>query len=318
MMKLIVFGVGTGLRRLKKVLNNNAQILAYADNDQGKWNKMLDDIEIISPNQILTFEYDFIVVTSQFYDQILEQLSKLNIPQDKIINFFSADVLDFIGSQNIGIYDAEKLSEGRLIINKMERLGRERKLDVADGDYIRYSTLELMADEIGSKKIAGSIAELGVYRGAFARKLNELFYDRRFYLFDTFEGFHEADIKQEQKENFSTPKSDVFSDTSITRVLNSMKFPKQCIIRKGYFPQTAEGIEDHFALVSIDADLFNPTYEGLRYFYPRLIPGGYILVHDYNNRDYRGVRQAVRQFCAETGIGYLPLSDLCGSVAITK
>ena len=56
-------------------------------------------------------------------------------------------------------------------------------------DYIRISSLELVAKEIYENNIEGAVAELGVFRGRFAQFINQAFFDRDFYLFDTFEGF---------------------------------------------------------------------------------------------------------------------------------
>jgi len=63
--------------------------------------------------------------------------------------------------------------------------------------------------------------------------------------------------------------------------------PEKIVIRQGYFPETAVGMpEEQYALVSLDADLYQPMYEGLQYFYPRMSPGGYIILHDYNSKQY--------------------------------
>lgn len=57
-----------------------------------------------------------------------------------------------------------------------------------------------------------------------------------------------------------------------------------------------------FVFVSIDVDLYTPTYEGLRYFYSRIVKGGYIFIRDYNNFAYRGVKSAVKVFCEENDV----------------
>ncbi|HEY8733951.1 MAG TPA: methyltransferase, partial [Puia sp.] len=59
-------------------------------------------------------------------------------------------------------------------------------------------------------------------------------------------------------------------------------------------------------------------YSGLHFFYPKLVSGGYIFVHDFNNDSYRGARQAVENFCSEQKVNYLPLPDLGGSAIIMK
>ena len=97
-----------------------------------------------------------------------------------------------------------------------------------------------------------------------------------------------------------------------------MPFPDQCIPVKGFFPESAKGIEDSFVLVSLDADLYDPIYAGLHFFFPRLVKGGYILIHDFNNDNYKGARKAVEQFCSEQGLNFVPLPDSGGSAIIAN
>jgi O-methyltransferase len=96
-----------------------------------------------------------------------------------------------------------------------------------------------------------------------------------------------------------------------------MKHRDKCIVKKGWFPETARNLEEKFAFVSIDADLFDPIYAGLVYFYPRLAAGGYIFVHDYNGELY-GAKEAVVRFSIENNLSYCPLSDIAGTVVFAK
>ena len=99
--------------------------------------------------------------------------------------------------------------------------------------------------------------------------------------------------------------------------------------RKGYFPESIaeEEKEKKFCLVSLDADLYNPTLEGLKFFYPRLESGGYIMIHEYNAivmvegkaQDFSGVKRAVKDFENQFGsIRYVPIADRNGTLVITK
>ena len=92
------------------------------------------------------------------------------------------------------------------------------------------------------------------------------------------------------------------------------------MIKQGRFPDTTTGCEsERFCFVSLDADLYGPTYAGLHWFYPRLASGGYILANDYNTDFYTGVRVAVdkhRQGCPSITI--IPIPDMCGSGVIAK
>jgi len=201
--------------------------------------------------------------------------------------------------------------------NSLEYLHRKRELDKNHFDYVRVASLELISYEINLRQIKGNVAELGVYKGKFARQINRYFPDRVLYLFDTFEGFDQADVAKEKSQDLSQGDQD-FSNTSVEAVLKVMPHPSQCKPIKGYFPESAKGVDDQFVFVSLDADLYDPLYAGLVFFYPKLVPGGYIFVHDFNNDHYKGARKAVETFCREQGINYMPLPDSCGSAVVMK
>jgi len=203
------------------------------------------------------------------------------------------------------------------VSDSLEYLRRQRRIDKNYFDYIRLATLELASYEIQKKGLVGNVAELGVYKGKFAKYINQYFPDKKLYLFDTFQGFDKRDIDEEKSKKFSLAEQD-FSNTSLESVLSQMPLPQQCIPVKGFFPESARGIEDVFVFVSLDADLFEPIYQGLLFFYPRLAKGGYIFVHDFNNEAYKGAREAVEKFCREQTINYLALPDLGGSAIIMK
>ena len=163
------------------------------------------------------------------------------------------------------------------IVHAMTLLGRSRRINVPRfGEYFRISSLELVSYEIYRRGILGAVAELGVFRGDFAKHINQAFPDRKLYLFDTFEGFNEKDKNTEVINDFSSADQD-FSSTSVDLVLSKMKHPKNCIVKQGYFPESSKGLNETFAFVSIDVDLFEPTYAGLVYFYQKLSGGAQYL-----------------------------------------
>lgn len=192
-----------------------------------------------------------------------------------------------------------------------------RRVSVERFDFVRMAMLDLAANEIYDKGMKGNTAELGVYKGEFSAEINTAFPDRKLYLFDTFEGFDKRDVSSEIAGGYSKGSQD-FSDTSAESVLSRMPIKENCIIKKGFFPDTAEDVEDTFVFVSIDTDLYAPIYSGLKYFYTRLTPGGYIFVHDYHNHEYPGAKEAVEKFCIEMSVSFVPFPDNGGSVAIRK
>jgi O-methyltransferase len=184
------------------------------------------------------------------------------------------------------------------------------------GDFFRATTLCMVAREINEKSLQGNVAELGVHRGEFASLINGCFPDRALYLLDTFEGFDRDEFDRDRREGL-TSRWQPFA-TSIAEVEARMPHPDRVIVAKGRFPETAARIEGPFAFVSIDADLYAPTIAGLEYFCPRLVPGGYIFVHDFNQPEYRGSRKAVVEYCGrDPGMTCVPIGDW-GGTAILK
>jgi O-methyltransferase len=87
----------------------------------------------------------------------------------------------------------------------------------------------------------------------------------------------------------------------------------------GWFPESAADVGDAtFAFVSIDADLYAPVLSGLDWFWPRLAPGGYVLVHDFNNGAFGGAKKAVREFQDRTGASVVPVPDWGGTAIVTQ
>ena len=185
---------------------------------------------------------------------------------------------------------------------------------------VRGATLRRLADRMEALSVSGCIAELGTYKGDFAWQLNARFPEKTLYLFDTFEGFDERDITTERGKSSSKAQTNDFGDTNIQDVLFRMPNPEKIVIRRGFFPDTAKGLEDErYSLVSLDVDLYAPTLAGLAYFYPRLSSGGIIILHDYNSLRFDGVRRAVADYEKEQGsLPLLPLSDLHGTAVIIK
>lgn len=217
----------------------------------------------------------------------------------------------------IFLFIARFLKNYNLYVVKSLSFYSKKSLLDANLDFVRYESLELCANEIKLKNVEGNLAEVGVYKGNFSEKLNKLFPERKLYLFDTFEGFDQRDVLAEKRDNYSTGEQN-FSNTSVELVLSKMTKKENCIVKKGFFPETAAGLEDNFCFVSLDADLYQPIYEGLHFFYPKLELGGYIFIHDFNNEGYKGAREAVVKFCTELKIGYTPIPDNGGTAIISK
>ena len=77
-------------------------------------------------------------------------------------------------------------------------------------------------------------------------------------------------------------------------------------IIKGEFPKTADSIHDSkFSFVHLDVDLYRSTIECLKFFYPRLVNGGIILVHDYHSD---GIQKAFKEFLQSNKVQLIELT----------
>ncbi len=141
--------------------------------------------------------------------------------------------------------------------------------------------------------------------------------DSKFDLFDTFEGFPEQDLAQENQADERCSTS-MFADTSLQKVLDYIGGNENLQYKPGFFPDLAKGLErETFALVNIDADLYAPTIEALRFFFPRLEEGGVIIIHDYNH-NWEGVQKALNEYMLTIPESIVELPDWQGSALIIK
>jgi hypothetical protein len=102
------------------------------------------------------------------------------------------------------------------------------------------------------------------------------------------------------------------SATSIEIVRNSLPFPERAVFKKGYFPDTACDVDAEFIFVNLDCNIYEPTIKGLEYFWPKMIPGGIILVHDYNCQSAQvmdDIRRAVFEFSNIYQVPYFSNGD---------
>ena len=99
-----------------------------------------------------------------------------------------------------------------------------------------------------------------------------------------------------------------------------MPHPDTVVVKPGFFPGSLEGLEERFCLVSLDVDFYQTTLDGLRYFWPRLERGGYLLLHDWGNPKLSGVKEALAAYEGEIGqpIPAVPLCDVGGSLVLCK
>ena len=275
MKKAVIFGAGQLGKKIYEDISGKYNVVAFLDNYEKRQGKEYKGIRVYKPEYIREIQYDNIFIGSMTgHDEMIEQMIRNNVDINKIDDSYS--------------------------------LG-ERKF--------KYKILSDFAKIVYGGGYSGSVAELGVFQGEYAKKINENFPDRMLYLFDTFTGFDQRDrndqidILSDSDNSSLYTACDYLEATTVDLVMDKMRYPEKCIVKKGYFPETAMDVNDKFIFVSIDVDLYKPTLEGLRYFWSKMVENGIIIIDDYFS--YEGVRKAVHDFAKEEKqiIRMLPVGD---------
>jgi O-methyltransferase len=171
-----------------------------------------------------------------------------------------------------------------LQVIKDARRGRESLLSANEA-----FTLHAIAS--AQAGLHGEMAEVGVYQGCSARIISTASGGVPLHLFDTFSGLPEPGAAE--RARLSTG----LYAASLASVREFLADRRNISFHPGRFPQTAMGCTaEAFSFVHLDVDLKSSTLDCLDYFYPRMVPGGIILTHDYSYLD--GVRDAFVEFLA--------------------
>ena len=288
--EVLVWGFNDIGKAILTFFDLGSKVGAYIENDSSLWGQKYCGVPIICPKDIMEFaNFGSIVIATadDEYENIEEQLISMGINKNKI--------------QYCSNFIEKHISSARFIWMR---------------NYAKW---------INEQNLKGSVAECGVCTGDSAKFLNEYFPNRKLYLFDTFDGFAEQDIIAElnlKNQSFNEScfsKTGFFAQTSVDIVFDKMNYPENVIIKKGYFPDSANDVDDKFCFVNLDMDLYQPMLAGLHFFWDKVVEGGCIVLHDYFHPNLPGVAQAVADFEKQKNIRLYKtvLGDEC-SIVILK
>lgn len=315
-MGIYIWGTGCGASELLEQGLELSRITAFVDSFPG--GEAFLGKPVLLPEQLERSDCELLIITTRHAWAVGQRCAELGIPEEKLLFLKNNHALI---DRNDRCVAAEPLL-GRELLEKLlpkqhvvptpaqlthAALGAQE----LSNDYVRLATLELLCRRLAD--VPGAAAELGVYKGFFARCINRLLPDRTLYLFDSFQGFAPEACAA---ESFQA----AHANTAIDKVLEIMPHPEKIVVKPGFFPGSLNGLEETFCLVSLDVDFYQTTLEGLRYFWPRLNKGGCLMLHDWGSPKLPGVREALSQFEQEIGerIPAVPLCDVGGSLILCK
>jgi O-methyltransferase len=201
---------------------------------------------------------------------------------------------------------------------------RERVAEATMTSTERMHALYQAVNHVTDAKIAGDVVECGVWRGgsSMLSALALLARDdrsRRLWLYDTFEGMTppgELDVKYDgaaARDLLSTQdrSAELVNDwcvASVEDVRSNMQatgYPMDRVrFVEGKVEETIPAQSpDAIAILRLDTDWFESTWHELVHLYPRLMPGGVLIVDDYGW--WKGAREAVDRYFAEQGVRML-------------
>ncbi|QEC52073.1 macrocin-O-methyltransferase TylF [Anseongella ginsenosidimutans] len=183
--------------------------------------------------------------------------------------------------------------------------------------------------------IEGAITECGVWRGGSTMTmlhtlLNRQDTRREIFMYDTFDGMSEPG--EEDKAYSGDPAALLLKNSDkhdprsvwcyasledVQRNVLSTGYPQERIhFVKGKVEDTIPAtIPEKIAILRLDTDWYESTLHELEHLYPRLQPGGVLLIDDYGH--WEGARKAVDEYIREKGLRLLLCrTDYSGRIAI--
>jgi len=197
----------------------------------------------------------------------------------------------------------------------------------------RMIALSNAITHIVKNNIPGDIVECGVWRGG-SMMLTALTLishqdtDRTLHLYDTFEGMSPP-TNDDVGFDDRTAQSQLDDDPGMTGVgckagidevrtnLESTNYPARNIrYIKGRVEETIpQHVPESIAVLRLDTDWYESTRHELEHLYPRLSPGGFLIVDDYGH--WKGARKAVDEYFEKRNEQpYLHRIDYTGRIMI--
>lgn len=178
----------------------------------------------------------------------------------------------------------------------------------------QLARLTMLATE--AARSPGDFCEIGCYRGYTTvflnRHLDAIAPEKRYWAVDTFEGFVAADVSHEQQTRGKNSREDRRALDKFT--VNSRAWFEATLRQNGItrVSTCAAAVQDfefpagaRFCFVLLDVDLYLPSVAALEKIWPRVVPGGLMVVDDCQaDHVYDGSRQAVEEFCGRNNLTF--------------
>lgn len=331
--RIAIFGAGQAGMMVRTWLPATQELLCFIDNNKEKQGKMLDGLPVLSLEEALKLQPEEIIlaILNAEAEQLIRKqieaagfsgdcirLGSLRAIQDVRLSALRLHAREIEARKipgdvaELGVYQGAFAAE-------INRLFPERRLwlfDTFEGFHARDLAIE--AERTGVKAQRRSFADTTIELVRSRLSHPEMARFVQGYFPASLKGLDfgvesEGDVEQGGGHE-KMDRALQISERGVIQESRNVAIACDCV----HVEQHEENSEPCFALVSLDPDLYAPTLEGLRYFYPRLAPGGRILIHDYTSCQFEGVKMAVDEYCRAQGLYVVPLMDLHGTAVLVK
>lgn len=187
----------------------------------------------------------------------------------------------------------------------------------------RIFALVRAVEYVHKHSIPGSIVECGVWKGGSMLAVAKTFkalndQSRDLYLFDTFEGMtapteHDRSFDDDRAAR-QLANSDR-QDSASVWCFADLESVKRTLALSGYDPARLHFVRgpveetipaqapDQIALLRLDTDWYESTRHEFEHLFPRLAPGGVLIIDDYGH--WKGSRQATDEYLEKHGVRML-------------
>jgi O-methyltransferase len=232
------------------------------------------------------------------------------------IELLKLSLMDLLGPSTSR---AVRQRDGSFVVEEVPEEERKRRLVGRDWPangvtmigQKRLNNLQQCVRRVLADQVPGDLIEAGTWRGGatiLMRALLELDgdTDRKVWVADSFSGCPEPDPEiypPDAGDRHHTYEFLVVPVEEVKRNFERYGFLDDRVrFVEGWFRDTLPKLEnERWALVRIDGDLYESTWVALENLYPRLSPGGFVIVDDFGA--VPGSKEAVEEFRAKNEIG---------------
>jgi O-methyltransferase len=195
-------------------------------------------------------------------------------------------IRDALATRHLGLvrkaaFDPRARAEGRDWPARAETMIGRKRLD----------DLQRCVTDVLSRAVPGDLIETGVWRGGATILMRAVLAaygdsDRRVWVADSFQGLPRPDPerwpaevgdKHWTREQLAVPLEEVRANFARYGLLDD-----RVRFLAGWFKDTLPAAPiERLAVLRLDGDMYGSTMEALQALYPRLSPGGYVIVDDY-------------------------------------